>query len=89
MQDFLIQTEKMNDEAIKSPMLGFVPDLSGLTTEIAAIANINAEYKAKRECGTNDPAEWYDEYIGKLKAAGIDKVRDELQKQYDEFLASK
>ena len=83
------QTEKMNDEAIKSPMLGFVPDLSSLTTEMAAVANINAEYKAKRECGTNDPAEWYDEYIGKLKTAGIDKIRDELQKQYDEFLETK
>ncbi len=83
------QTEKMNEEAIKSPALGFVPDLKNLTTEVAAIANIQAEYKAKRECGTNDPAEWYDEYIGKLKTAGIEKVRDELQKQYDEFLASK
>ena len=82
-------TEKMNDESQKSPALGFVPDLTKLTTEVAAIANVQAEYKAKRECGTNDPAEWYDEYIGKLKAAGVDKVRDELQKQYDEFLASK
>ena len=82
-------TEKMNDESQKSPALGFVPDLSNLTTEVAAIANVQAEYKAKRECGTNDPAEWYDEYIAKLKTAGIEKVRDELQKQYDEFLASK
>ena len=82
-------TEKMNDESVKSPMLGFVPDLSGLTTEVAAIVNVQAEYKARTEYGTNDPAEWYDEYIGKLKLAGIEKVRDELQKQYDEFLASK
>ena len=83
------QTEKMNEDSIKSPALGFVPDLSQLTTEVAAITNVQAEYKARRECGTNDPAEWYDEYIAKLKTAGIEKVRDELQKQYDEFLASK
>ena len=83
------QTEKMNEDSIKSPALGFVPDLSALTTEVAAIANVQAEYKARREFGTNDPAEWYDDYIAELKAAGIEKVRDELQKQYDEFLASK
>ena len=82
-------TEKMNQESQKSPALGFVPDLSNLTTEVATVANVQAEYKAKRECGTNAPSEWYDEYIGKLKAAGIEKIRDELQKQYDEFLATK
>ena len=82
-------TEKMNTEAFKSPALGFVADLSGLTTEVANIANVFAEYKARRMYGTTDPKEWYDQFIADLHTAGIDKVKDELQKQYSAFLASK
>ena len=83
------ETKKMNDDAIKSPALGFVPDLSGLTTEIASVANVEAEYKAKRMWGTDDPANWYDQFLADLKTAGIDKIKAELQKQYSAFLANK
>ena len=31
----------------------------------------------------------YDEYMNKLKAAGMDEVKAELQKQLDEYLANK
>lgn len=83
------ETKTMNDEADKSPMLGFVPDLTNLQSEIANIANVNSEFGAKRTYGTEELSSWYDEYNQKLKTAGIEKVRDELQKQYDEWLASK
>lgn len=72
------QTEKMNDEARKSPALGFVPDVSGLNAEIANISNVQAEFKAKKSCGTSPVDEWYDDYVAKLKTAGIEKVRDEI-----------
>ena len=80
------QTKKMNDEADKSPAMGFVPNTESIMTEIANITNVNAEYKAKMEFGTAPRSEYWDEYMQKLKSAGIDKVRDEIQKQYDEFL---
>ena len=72
------QTIKMNDEAAKSPLLGFVPD-------IAPIANEYSIYKV----GADDPKNYWDEYMKKLDAAGQQKVLDELQRQVDEFFASK
>ncbi len=83
------QTKKMNDEARKSPALGFVPDTTNIETELANITNVMAEYKAKTDFGTAPRSEYWDELVGKLKDAGIEKVRDELQKQYDDFLKSK
>ncbi len=82
-------TEKMNDEAVKSPLIGFVPNTESIATELANISNIDAEYKARIEYGTAPRAEYWDEYCRKLDEAGIQKVKDELQKQVDEFLASK
>lgn len=82
-------TKEMNDKASVSPAMGFVPNTEDITTEIANITNVNAEYKAKIEFGTAPRSEYWDEYMSKLKAAGIEKVRDEIQKQYDEFLSKK
>lgn len=82
------ETEKMNDEAIKSPLLGFVPDFSNVSSEMANLSTIRAEYFAKTDYCTEDPANWWDEYVAKLEQAGIDKVLAELQSQYDAFLAS-
>lgn len=83
------ETKAMNDAAVKSPAMGFVPKTDSIMTEIANITNVNSEYKAKMEFGTAPREEYWDEYMQKLKTAGIDKVRDEIQKQYDEFLKNK
>lgn len=81
-------TEEMNNTAMKSPALGFVPNTDPISTELANLTNTSSEYAAKK-FGTADPAEWYDEYVQAMEAAGAKKVLDELQKQYDEFLNSK
>lgn len=83
------ETAAMNDNAVKSPAIGFVPDTDPITTELANITNINSEYKARIEYGTSPRSEYWDEYVKKLYDAGYDKVYNELQKQYDEFIASK
>ena len=83
------ETEEMNNTAMQSPMLGFVPDTDVITNELANITNINSEYRARIEFGTEDPSVYMDEYKNQLESAGLTKVLDELQKQYDEFLASK
>ena len=88
-EDVWEETARMNDEADKSPLIGFVPDLTDIQSEIANIANVDAEFKAKRGFGTEALSEWFDDYDQKMKTAGIEKVRDELQKQYDEWKASK
>lgn len=81
------QTEKMNNEAIKSPVLGFVPDTTSIVTEMGNMSNVNAEY-AGRGMGTEDPANWWDEYVADMYEAGAQKVLDEIQRQYDEWKAS-
>ncbi len=83
------QYEKMNNEAVKSPLLGFVPDTTGISTEVANCGSVTAEYKAKIYFGTEDFDAWYPEFCAKMEQAGIKKVQEELQKQFDEFLASK
>lgn len=81
--------EKMNNEAVKSPMLGFVPDTSNITTEIANVSSVIDEYKAKILYGTEDFDVWYDGFCAKMEQAGIKKIQSELQAQYDAFLATK
>ncbi len=60
------QTKKMNDEAIKSPALGFVPDQTNISAELANISNVDAEYKGKKEYGTAPMSEWYDDHVADL-----------------------
>ncbi|MBP3361081.1 MAG: ABC transporter substrate-binding protein [Clostridia bacterium] len=83
------ETKNMNDDAEKSVALGFTPYLDEFSSEIANIANVESEYKAKKDFGTVKREEYWNEYRQKLTQAGIEMVRDEIQKQYDEFLKSK
>ncbi len=81
--------EKMNNEAVKSPMLGFVPDTAAIATEMANVSAVKDEYKAKIFYGTEDFDTWYPEFCQKMEAAGMKKIQAEIQAQYDAFLASK
>lgn len=82
-------TEKLNNDADKSPMLGFVPNTDYVANELANVVNTMSEYKARYLFGTEDPANWVDSYKQKMEESGIEKVKEELQEQYDKFLASK
>ncbi len=77
------KTMKMDDEAIKSPLIGFFLDTDSIKTEIAQISAISKELeRAYTE-------EAYNAYIEKANLAGREKIRAEVQKQVDAFLASK
>lgn len=82
------QTIKMNEEAKKSPLLGFVFDTTPVQSEIAQVNAVRGEYSALGN-GTRDYHEFLDEYKSRLKAAGIEKIRDEVQKQLDEYAKTK
>lgn len=79
------QTDKNNRDAIKSPLIGFSPDVSMLQTEIAQCSSINTEYQYITQ-GAVDYDTLYNEYCDKLKAAGVDKIKTEIQKQIDEWV---
>ncbi|MFD1432161.1 ABC transporter substrate-binding protein [Lacticaseibacillus yichunensis] len=84
---------KERDEAIKntpeSATLGFTPSLTKYKTELTNIANVMSKYINVINTGTGDPVPTIEKMNAELKTAGWDKVRDELQKQYDDFRADK
>lgn len=81
-------TNKMNEDAVKSPLLGFVPDLKEIRAEISQISNINSEFNAL-SLGAGDTEKLLADYRAKLESAGQQKVADEIKRQVAEFLASK
>lgn len=83
--DVFEQTIAFNESATVSPMLGFVPDLTKIETELANISNVSSGHSIYNE----DPRNFWDEVIKLKKDAGFEKVRKELDKQYKEFLKTK
>ena len=69
--------------------LGFCFDPTNVSPEIATCANVVAEFKAIVGTGVQDPEETIPKMLAKLEQAGAQRIIDEAQKQYDEFLASK
>ena len=78
------ETEKINDEAEKSRILSFVFDSSKVQTELSQISTVTQEYKNMKN-GSVDWRECFDEYKSRLKAAGIENVKNEVQRQLDEY----
>jgi putative aldouronate transport system substrate-binding protein len=83
--DLWKQLDRFNKTAIKSKALGFAYDPTAVKTEIAAITNVCNQYQPGLETGTLDPQERLPEFISKLKAAGIDKIIADKQRQLDEW----
>lgn len=83
--------EKMaefNKSALKSKALGFTFDASSIKAEYAAVTNVVTQYKLALETGSVDPDSILPDFISKLKAAGIEKIIAEKQKQLDEWAKS-
>ena len=82
------ETEKMNADSIKSPLIGFTPDLTNIKIELSQLSAVEAEYSYQTS-GAYAQEEYWEEFVNKMELAGQQKVIDELQKQVDEFLANK
>ncbi len=78
--------KKFNDAMIKSPAYGFTFEVDPVKTEIAACTNVLNQYQDGLGSGTLDPEKSLVEFNEKLKAAGLDKIIAEKQRQYDEWL---
>ncbi len=88
-EDKMEQLADFNKEAQKPMDYGFKFDPTPVEMEIAACTTVMSEYRSQVIMGSMDPEPIMKEYQSKLKAAGIDKVVEEAQKQYDSFLAEK
>ncbi|MCA1292376.1 ABC transporter substrate-binding protein [Paenibacillus sp. alder61] len=80
--------KKFNASGINAPLLGFNFDTSAVTNEIAAVQNAKEEFWSSLMTGTVDPDEYLPKANEKLKAAGLDKIIAEAQKQIDEWRAA-
>lgn len=80
--------KEFNNSAKVAPSFGFNFNPDPVKTEVASISAIVKEFYPSIMTGAVDPDEHLPKAIEKLKAAGLDKVIAEAQKQYDEWKAA-
>jgi len=80
---------KLNAESKASAILGFTFDAEPVSSQIAQCTTVADEYLPGLITGTVDPAAEYDNFINALKDAGMEEILAEMQKQVDEWLATR
>jgi putative aldouronate transport system substrate-binding protein len=78
-----------NKGATTATSLGFILDQEPVRSEIAAIDNVWQEFIPGLEVGSSDPSIYLPRAIARFKAAGLDRVIQEAQKQFDAWYAGK
>ena len=81
------ETRKLNNTAVPVVTAGFVLDREPIKNELAAIDAAAKEFD-DMYYGIMDYEKVLNDYISKMKAAGADKVKEEVQKQIDAWKAS-
>lgn len=81
----------VNNSEWRSELIGFVANKEEIADSIAQLDAIKGEYMKTLATGAlGDGWEaYYDEWMEKANAAGLQEVKAEIQRQVDEFLASK
>jgi putative aldouronate transport system substrate-binding protein len=82
-------TAEFNKNATKSKALGFSFDSSTVQTELASVTNVMDQFRFGLETGTLNPEKTHPDFANRLKAAGIDKIIEEKQRQLDAWLEAK
>ncbi len=82
-------TIKINESAKLSPAFGFAFDSTKVQTEMASVQAVVKEYELALDSGSVNPEEKLPEFLDKLEKAGSQKIMDEIQRQLDEWKASK
>ena len=68
------------------PSNGFFFDPTNVETEMAQLANVNAQYALALDCGATDPETELPAFLEALDAAGIQAYLNEANAQMDAFL---
>ncbi len=71
------------------PTSGFLFDASNVVAKVDSMTSVKSEYESRVMCALNGDGtqKLYAEYVSKLKTAGVEKVKEEWEKQYKEFVA--
>jgi putative aldouronate transport system substrate-binding protein len=86
---FFENYQAYNNLGVATALLGFVFDNEPIATEFAAVNAVVNEFRPQLTVGALDPAVAVPAYLKELKANGVDKIIEELNRQIDEFYASK
>lgn len=76
-----------NEQGVLSPAFGFAFDSRPVENEVADVIYVMHQHRALLESGAADPAERVPVYLEAARAAGLDKILAEKQRQLDAFLA--
>ena len=76
---------KHYEGAQRSSVLGFAPDLTPVESECLAIRQIIEEYRRELYTGTSDPDAVIPIMLKRMRAAGLDRILAEFQRQLDLF----
>ncbi len=79
------EVKKQNEEATASSCLGFALDVTNIQNEVSNVNTVWDKYKFDMLTGASDPATTVPKCVEELKAAGLDTIIAEAQKQIDEF----
>ncbi len=82
------EMEEHNGNALASPLMGFNANLDDISLEISNCKTVVKEYLEMLDLGLYDSKKLA-EFNSKLKAAGVDKIITELQRQIDEWWETK
>jgi putative aldouronate transport system substrate-binding protein len=82
-----VNVDTYNKSATTSKLLGFAFDVEPVKTEVAACATVYQEIGVPLNNGAIDPVTGSAKFLEKLKAAGMDKIITEKQKQINQWKA--
>lgn len=82
------QTIAYNNSAKVSAFAGFSVDTTPIRTELTQMETVLKSYSFVG-VGAANPADYYEEFLQKLEAAGAEKVVAEYEKQINEFYSAK
>jgi putative aldouronate transport system substrate-binding protein len=80
---------RFNEQGYRSPAFGFAFDSRPVEAEVAALFNVMNQYRTSLETGAINPAEYVPRVLEAAKAAGLDAIIAEKQRQLDQFLANR
>lgn len=81
--------DEFNRNATRSGIFGFSYDPKNVKNELAALSNVVSEFSPALSMGAIDPYEngTYDKFLEKLDAAGVQRLKDDMQAQLDAWKA--
>lgn len=90
-EEYIINEINESEDAVQSSLMGFTFDLSGVEDEIAQCTTVAKEYNESLMYGIMgaNVDVYYQEYVDKMEAAGIQTILDELNAQAQAYLSSK